>query len=81
MGRVKVLGGQPVKTKPDPAAAVRKIKLLIHWTGQEAAKYYNCSQEVATALEDVENGRLHDAIDGMKAIRARLVQLQQQGQL
>ncbi len=59
--------------------AVRKIKMFIHLTGQEASKHYDCSQEVAIALEDVENGRLHDAIDGMKAIRARLVQLQQSG--
>lgn len=66
-------------TKPDPAAAVRKFKMLIHLTGQEASKYYDCSQQVGEALAAVENGRLHDAIDGMKAIRARLVQLQQNG--
>lgn len=59
--------------------AVRKIKMLIHLTGQEASKFYNCSQQVGEALEAVENGRLHDAIDGMKAIRARLVRLQQNG--
>lgn len=65
--------------QPDPTATVRKIKMLIHLTGQEASKYYDCSGEVEAALVAVGNGRLREAVDGMKAIRARLVQLQQQG--
>lgn len=65
-------------TDEERQAKERRLRMFIRLTGQTAVPFYDASQEVNHALAAVDAGDYQTAVLQMKAIRARLAQLQQE---
>ncbi len=66
-----------MKHDEEAASRERRMKLLIHWTGQAAAPFYDASKEVEEALTAVHAGNYRQAVNLMKGVRAKLKTLQE----